>query len=338
MTSGRSTYLAGNIGVPYLELLPKLTKSDLVVLELSSFQLIDIEKSPHIAMVVNITTDHLDWHKNREEYVRAKENIVRFQTKDDFAVLMRDYDTPASFAGKTKSKVLWASIQGEVEGAYVSDGKIFLNVPARNAASIASAGGDQVVQVGKVDKLLLRGKHNWENVATAIAAARLAGATLVGIRKAIFSFKGLPHRLELVGTYNGITFYNDSFATSPTPVLAAVDSFTEPVILILGGSSKGLSYEEFGKELANRKHVKAVLIIGEVGPEIEESLRNANFSGKIVAGGKSMGEIVKTTVSHAAWGDVVLLSPATASFDMFKDYKDRGDQFKEEVRKLETIV
>lgn len=318
---GKSVYLAGNIGKPYLELLPLLKPDDFVILELSSFQLIDIERSPHIAVVLNITTDHLDWHKDREEYVAAKENIVRFQTQEDYAVLMKDYETPASFAQKTRAAVYWASVKEQARGAYVLHGKIVVNI-------------DKEEEVGSVDKLLLRGRHNWENVAAATCASYLAGATVEGIKKGVFSFKGLPHRLELVGTHNGITFYNDSFATSPAPVLAAVASFTEPVILILGGSSKGLSYEEFGKELANRKHIKAVLIIGEVGPEIQKAMKEGGFTGKIVAGGKNMVEIVQNAAYHAQPGDVVLLSPAAASFDMFKDYKDRGEQFKKEVGRL----
>ncbi len=317
-TGGKTVYLAGNIGTPYLELLEKLKSSDTVVLELSSFQLLDIKKSPHIAVVLNITTDHLDWHKDREEYVRAKENIVRFQTQKDYAVLIKDYETPASFAQKTKAQVCWASAKEQVRGVYVLHGKIVVNI-------------DKKEEVGSVDKLLLRGRHNWENVTAAACASYLAGATVEGIRKGVFSFKGLPHRLELVGTYNGITFYNDSFATSPAPVLAAVASFTEPVILILGGSSKGLSYDEFGKELANKKQVKAVLIIGEVGPEIQKALEVGGFTGKIVVGGKNMVEIVQNAITLAQTGDVVLLSPAAASFDMFRDYKDRGEQFKEVV-------
>lgn len=319
--SGRTSYLAGNIGYPYLELLTKLTRSDLVTLELSSFQLIDTVKSPHIAVVINISTDHLDWHKDRNEYVKAKENIVKFQTKNDLAVLMKDYQTPASFAQKTKGKVYWASIKQKVRGSYVNNGIIYLNV-------------DEKTLIGPTDKLLLRGRHNWENVTCAVVASYLAGATLEGIKKAVFSFRGLPHRLELVGVVNGVSFYNDSFATSPGPVLAAVHSFSEPMILILGGSSKGLDYQALGKELSKLPNLKAVLIIGEVGGEIKRELMKSGFRGKLTEGGKNMREIIKNTISLAKSGDVVLLSPAAASFDMFKNYKDRGMQFNQEVLKL----
>lgn len=321
VASGKTSYLAGNIGTPYLELLTKLKKSDVVVLEMSSFQLIDIEKSPHVAVVINITTDHMDWHTNREEYVEAKTNIVHYQTKNDFAVLMRDYETSASFEKYAKGQVLWASIKGGVRGAYVAGGKIWLNV-------------DKPVEIGEVDKLILRGRHNWENVVCAIPAAYVCGATITGIKKAVFSFKGLPHRLEKVGEVGGITFYNDSFATSPGPTLAAVRSFNEPIILILGGSSKKLSYKEMAEELTKTKNLKAVLVIGEVGPEIRRELEKVGYAGKLIEGGKDMKEVVSNAVSVANSGDVVILSPAAASFDMFKDYKDRGKQFMEEVTRL----
>ncbi|MBI4058705.1 UDP-N-acetylmuramoyl-L-alanine--D-glutamate ligase [Candidatus Microgenomates bacterium] len=319
--SGKNTYLAGNIGTPYLELLSHLTRSDLVVLEMSSFQLIDIERSPHIAVVLNITTDHLDWHKNREEYVQAKENIVRFQTEKDFVVLMKDYETPCSFAPKTKAEVFWASIKEEVKGGYIKKGKIVLNV-------------EKAVEIGSVDKLLLLGTHNWENIVLATCAAKLAGATVEGIKQAVFTFAGLPHRLELAGEYQGIKFYNDSFATSPTPTLAAVNSFSKPLILILGGSSKGLDYTEMARKLAAKKNVKAIIYMGEVGGQIKQDLENAGFKGQLIGGGKNMAEIIKNAAQIAESGDIVLLSPSAASFDMFKDYKDRGEQFKKAVRQL----
>lgn len=315
VNSGKFVYLAGNIGIPYLELLPKLAQSDVVILELSSFQLIDIEYSPHIAAVLNITADHLDWHKNENEYLTAKENIVRFQNKNDFAVITKDYKTPASFSKKTEAKVYWTSIKEEVKGGYVVDGKIFLNV-------------DKALEVGRVGDLQLLGKHNWENVASAVCASYLAGATVKGIKKGVFSFTGLPHRLEKVATINGITFYNDSFATSPAPTLAAVNAFEKPVILILGGSGKNLSYGEMARDLSKKTNLKAVLVIGEVGQEIENELTAAGYRGKIIKGGRDMSQIIKNAVSVSESGDVVLLSPSAASFDMFLDYKDRGDQFR----------
>lgn len=319
--SGKSAYVAGNIGKPYLELLGSLKKTDVVVLELSSFQLIDIKKSPHIAVVLNITTDHLDWHKDREEYVLAKQSIVKFQTEKDYAIVAFDYSDPFSFTNLTKAKVYRFSTKAETEGAFVLDGKIILNIDSKE-------------NLGSVEKLLLRGEHNWENIAAASVSAKLAGATTAGIKKAIFSFSGLEHRLELVGNFSEISFYNDSFATSPLPSLAAVRAFAEPVILILGGSSKGFSYKEFGRDLALQKNLKTVIVIGETAPEIKSALVESGFYGQIIDGGENMEEVVKTALGMAKSGDVVLLSPAAASFDMFKDYKDRGNQFKDCVRGL----
>lgn len=333
--SGKSVYLAGNIGTPYLELLDHLNENDIVVLELSSFQLIDINKSPHIAVVLNITTDHLDWHSTREEYVWAKCNIVKLQNKNDYAVLAWDYGDPRAMGGLTKGRVYYFTAKQETSSAYFSTKEEVEGAYVREREIILKVG--EVWEVGEVDKLLLRGEHNWENVTAAAVAAKLGGATRDGIKKAVFSFRGLPHRLELVGTYKGVTFYNDSFATSPLPSLAAVRAFDEPVIIILGGSRKGFSYTDFGRDLSSQKNLKAVLVIGETGPEIKKSLEDEGFVGVIREGGENMKEIVRSCFRMARAGDVVILSPAAASFDMFKDYKDRGQQFKEWVRHLSRI-
>jgi len=313
--SGKEVFLAGNIGKPYLELLPKLTKKSWVVLELSSFQLIDLHKSPRIAAVLNITVDHLDWHRNVGEYIMAKSNIVRYQTEKDFAVVNFDYSTSRNFEKLTKGKVFYFSRREKVKGCYVKDKKIILAV------------GRKENFIGDTDKLLLRGEHNWENITCAVCASRLAGASLAAIRKVVFSFKGLEHRLEFVGKFRGISFYNDSFATNPQPTIAAINSFFEPLVVILGGSDKGLDYTELGEEIV-RKKVKGVVLIGQIAPKIEKSLKRAGFLGEIRKGAKNMEMIVRQAVSLAKEGDVVLLSPGTASFDMFRNYKDRGEQFK----------
>lgn len=321
-SSGVNSYLAGNIGKPYLELLDHLNENDIVVLELSSFQLIDAQISPHIAVVINITTDHLDWHKDREEYILAKQNIVHFQEESDFAVLAKDYEDSLSFERLTRAEVYYFSTEENVKGSYVEDGVIYLNE------------NESTDGIGKVENLVIRGKHNWENVCAAVISSRLAGATVDGIKKAVFSFKGLPHRIELVGEKNDITFYNDSFATSPSPSLAAVRAFEEQVVVILGGSAKGFSYREFGQDLAKQENLKAAIVIGQTGPEIKEALLSAGYAGQILEGGGNMEGIIKTAMSVANPGDVVLLSPAAASFDMFKDYKDRGNQFKVCIKRL----
>ena len=301
--AGEDVYLAGNIGKPYLELLPKLNKDSFVVMELSSFQLIDMDKSPYIAVVLNITTDHLDWHKNREEYVEAKKNIIRYQTALDWAVINEEYETPKSFAKETKAKVILFSKQ-ELPEKYKKN-------------------------------LLLRGEHNWENVAAAVSVAKILKISDRDILGVLSTFKGLEHRLELVGVKDGRSFYNDSFATGPQPTIAAIKSFTEPLTLIFGGYDKGLDYEELCQEISQRKNINNIILIGDIRERLKKELNKKGFSGKIIDLEHSlMGKIVETAYKNTSKGGVILLSPAAASFDMFKDYKDRGNQFKKAVWSL----
>ena len=301
--AGKDVYLAGNIGVPFLQLLPKLNKKSIVILELSSFQLIDLEISPHIAVVLNITLDHMDWHKNREEYTDAKKNIVRYQSASDWAILNEEYEVSRSFAKDTKAKVVFFS-KNRLEDKFKKN-------------------------------LLLRGEHNLENIAAAVAVAKVLETEDKIILEVLSNFKGLEHRLEPVGKIDGVTFYNDSFATGPQPTIAAIKSFTEPTTIILGGSEKGLDYEELGREITKAKNIKTVIIIGQVGPKIIKGLKDAKYRRSIVNLKTSpMQKIVACAYRNTPRGGVVLLSPAAASFDMFADYKDRGNQFKKAVLSL----
>lgn len=321
--TGMDTFLAGNIGKPVLGLLPYLTKKSVVVLELSSFQLMDLTKSPHIAVVLNITTDHMDWHKNRKEYVEAKTQIARHQGKKDFAVLNFDYKDSKSFEKLTKAHKLYFSRTKVVEGCYVKNRSIILDI------------GDNKIVIGETGKLLLRGEHNWENVCASCLGAYLAGASIDSIKQTVFSFKGLEHRLELVGTVKGINFYNDSFSTNPQTTIAAIKSFSEPMTLILGGSDKGLNYDELGMVISNTKNINAVVLIGFISDIIKKSLLKYNFNGNLIElGSLDIKEVISKCIEYTPYGGVVVLSPATASFDMFKDYKDRGNQFKEAVKRL----
>lgn len=313
----QDVYLGGNIGQPMLSLLPKLKSNSFVVLELSSFQLLDFDKSPHLAVVLFITSEHLDYHKDKDEYIQAKANIVRHQKKEDFAVLNADNLTSSSFTTLTPAKTFFFSRKKKVNGTYVRKGKIVLFEEL----------------VGETRNLKLRGEHNWENVSAAILTSSLAGAGLKAIKKAIFSFTGLEHRLELVRRLKGIEFYNDSFSTTPETAIAAIKAFTEPIILIAGGSEKGSDYTELGKEIS-RSTVKTLILIGEMAGRIKEACQKAEFKGQIIEQAKNMSQIVNLAFKEASFGDVVLLSPACASFDMFKNYKDRGEQFKKYVQAL----
>lgn len=315
--AGKKVFLAGNIGEPALQLLSKLDKKSWVILELSSFQLQDLDKNPQIAVVLFITSEHLDYHKNTAEYIEAKTNIVRYQKKSNFCVLNADSLVSASFSKLTPARVYFFSRQQKTNGAYIKNKKIYVF--------------DQLI--GSVSEIKLRGEHNWDNVCAAATAGKLVGIDNESIKKVIFSFSGLEHRLELVREKKGISFYNDSFSTTPETAIAAIKSFNQPIILIAGGSEKGSNYVQLGQEIAENP-VKILILIGQMAKKIKEAALNAGFSGKVIEDLNSMKEIVETAFQEAKIGDVVLLSPACASFGMFANYKDRGKQFKKYVKAL----
>lgn len=322
--SGCDTYLAGNIGTAYLELLSKLKKYSITVLEMSSFQLIDIKKSPDVSVVLNITSDHMDWHKDQAEYIKAKENIVKFQTKSSISVINEDYDISKSFAKKTKAKIRFFSKTNVPKiGAYLEND--FLKY----------TDGVSTSEYGNRFGLLLRGEHNLENVLAAITATKALGVSDEIIKDVVHSFRGLEHRLELVANVGGVSFYNDSFATGPQPTIAAIKSFTEPLTVILGGSEKFLDYTGLCKLISKTRNVKNIVLIGDIGKKIGDSIMKFNYKGKLIRLDKSsMQKIVLTSFKNTPKGGVVLLSPAAASFDMFKNYKERGQKFKDAVLAL----
>jgi UDP-N-acetylmuramoylalanine--D-glutamate ligase len=323
LNSGKDAYLGGNIGIPAISFLEKLKNDSLVVLELSSFQLQSLKTSPHIAVVLNITQDHLDYHKTVVEYREAKEHIVKFQSDKDFAVINADYSITKKMAEKTKAQVFFVSKNQKTNGSFVDEDGVITLVTAKGEDKLLNA-----------NDLLLRGRHNLENVTAAVMAGYLAGATADKIIESLKEFKGLEHRLELVDEIRNIKYYNDSFSTVPETAIAAINSFEEPIVLIAGGSYKGSDYRDLGKTIAE-KNVKAVILIGEMGPEIAKSIPK-NYHGMLISGLEKMAEIVKKATETATVGDVVLLSPACASFGLFANYKDRGQQFKREVLKLRS--
>lgn len=300
--SGKTVYLAGNIGKPTLKLLPKLKASDWVCLELSSFQLHDLTRSPHIAVVLNVTSEHLDVHKDTKEYCQAKTNILKYQKAADYAVINADYATTKKLARLTPAKIHWFSRRR-------------LNLDA--------------------SRIKLRGKHNLENIAAAMTTAKLAGAAEENILKTVYRFKGLEHRLELVRTVGGVAFYNDSFSTTPETAVAAIKSFSERITLILGGSDKGSDYRQLGRVIVKTNNLINLILIGKMAGEIRLAIEAAgSFSGQIITGLTNMREIVKNSRRISRPGSVVVLSPACASFDMFLNYQDRGEQFKYWVKQL----
>ncbi len=318
--AGKDAYLGGNIGVAPLTFLDRLQPSSIVVLELSSFQLQDMTKSPHIGVMLMITSEHLDHHATLEEYVDAKRNLLRFQTQDDFAIVNRDYPASNESDIDANGKVFYISRERETNnGCFAFQGSV---VVRRN---------DNDDEIIKISEIALPGKHNLENICAAVMAARLAEVSTKYIVHVLQTFTGLPHRLELVAEKKGVQYFDDSFSTTPETAIAAIESFDQPKILILGGSSKGSDFMQLGKVIRESDSIKAIIGFGDEWEEIKASIGNLTKQGLFIEGATSMPQIVKAAAKLAQKGDVVLLSPACASFDMFKDYKDRGEQFKKEV-------
>lgn len=315
-------FLGGNIGNPPLEFLDKLDKDSKVVLELSSFQLIDLEKSPHIAVMLMTTVEHLDYHKDVYEYIEAKRNIFRYQSADDYAIVNQDYPASNESDIEGEAPVYRVSRAREVleEGCYVDNEEIKLKIK------------NEKLKIIKIDEVALPGKHNLENAAAASMAAVISGVDLPTIKHVLKTFKGLPHRIEFVATVRGVSYYDDSFSTTPETAIAAIESFSEPKILILGGSSKNSDFNELGQIISNSDSIKAIIGIGEEWSRIRLKIKDNRL--RIIEGLRDTKSIVETASKIAEVGDVVLLSPACASFDMFKNYKDRGNQFKEKVKSL----
>jgi UDP-N-acetylmuramoylalanine--D-glutamate ligase len=321
-----NVYAAGNIGLPPVTLLERLTKDDWVVLELSSFQLQDVTTSPHIAVVLNVSIDHLDHHRDEAEYISAKKNIVRYQKPDDALVVHLDSLTSTMFADETPATAYFYSREKSVDhGAYVEralgDDHIVLRMPGQSEAVIC-----------KVDEVPLVGPYNLENVTAAITAAALAGAGVESIKNGVVGFAGLAHRLQLVAETAGVRYYDDSKSTTPDSTIAAILSFDQPVILIVGGSSKGADFTELVEQITSSQ-VRSVITLGPEGEQITRLLEEYDAPQTVVSGG-TMQETVLLAAALAEPGDVVLLSPAAASFHAFKSAEDRGDQFQAAVRAL----
>ena len=321
----KNAYLGGNIGKPPLDFLDTLNQQSIAVLELSSFQLQDITKSPHIAVVLMITSEHLDYHGDVDNYIDAKRNILRFQTKNDFAILNRDYVVTNESDIYTDGKVFLVSRERKVEdGCFVNAGAIWLRIE------------DKEKKIIDTSDIRIPGKHNWENACAASMAATLFGVSIENIKSVLRTFKGLEHRLEFVREVNGVQYYDDSIATNPESAIAGIESFNSPKILILGGVTEGSSFDILGEVIIKDPSIKAIIGIGKEWKTIKSAIER-NYPPKhllFIEGAASMHQIVQAASKIAKPGDIVLLSPACKSFDMFKSYKDRGEQFKREVAKL----
>lgn len=324
---GLNVYLGGNIGDPPIAFLDELKNEDVVVLELSSFQLHDLGKSPHYAVLLNTTIDHLDYHADREEYMEAKENLLIHQAKSSVAVMNKDYEYVKYYESLVKGKLMLVSRKDKVEnGAYEKNGEIFY------------CGEKKCEKIMNASEIGLIGSHNLENVMPAIIISKEFKVTTKDIVKVVKEFKGLPHRLEFVKEVNGVKFYNDSFATTTETSMAAVDSFTQPTILIAGGYDKGLNYDEWAVKILTKPSLHTVILIGVLADKMENCLLEAEKKLGAAVGSPTkiirrdgLEEAVVEAYAEAEEGSVVVMSPAAASFDMFKNYKERGERFREYV-------
>ena len=315
--AGRKTLVGGNIGTPAISFADRSTDDSWIVLEISSFQLETIETfHPHIAVVLNITPDHLDRHRTFENYAAAKARIFENQTAGDFAVFNADNDPCVALASQTKAQVRWFSRLKEV----------------RNGAFIR---GDRIVwrdakaerEIMPVSEIGLKGAHNVENVLAAVTVGMLAEIEPAQIRRAVAEFKAVEHRLEYVATIGGVEYYNDSKATNVDATIKALESFPGGIHLILGGKDKGSDYSVLNDLL--RERVKRVYTIGAAAAKIESQAHGA----EIVSAG-TLDAAVRRASEAAVPGEIVLLAPACASFDQFDSYEHRGRVFKDLVRQL----
>jgi len=312
--SGKTVWLGGNIGTPLLPLVRQMKAEDFAVVELSSFQLMDMTRSPQRAIITNLAPNHLDIHKDMEEYVDSKKNIFRYQDEAGLLILNADNDITAGFRGNGETRFF-----SRREEAYVclKDGVIF-------------RGGEPVL---KTADILIPGVHNIENYMAAIAMVEglVEDET---IRQVAKNFGGVEHRIELVRIKDGVKFYNDSIASSPSRTIAGLRSFSEKVLLIAGGYDKHIPYDVLGPEIC--AHVKHVFLCGATAPQIRAAVENcADFHGQVaMTDCGNFENAVRTAAAAAGDGDIVLMSPASASFDEFKNFMVRGEFFKKIVKEL----
>jgi len=319
---GLPTLVGGNIGTPAISLAGRAKPETVTVLEISSFQLETVQTfRPKVAVVLNVTPDHLDRHRTFEIYTNAKARIFENQQGSDFAVLNADDATCVAMAARTRAQVFWFSRQKEVQqGAWVREA----NIVFRDAK-----GQREVLQVSEIP---LKGAHNLENVLAAVCVGMLMGCATDKIREGVRNFRAVEHRLEFVATINGVDYFNDSKATNVDATIKALESFPANIHLILGGKDKGSDYTVLNDLL--RKRVKRVYTIGAAAAKIESQIVSSKNGGPELVHSQTLENAIRGAHAAAKPGDTVLLAPACASFDQFKSYEHRGKVFKEIVQGL----
>ena len=321
--SGKKVFLGGNIGTPLFTKLDKMRPKDIVVLELSSFQLMEMDVSPDIAVITNITPNHLNIHKDYEEYIDSKKNIFKYQNENGILILNYDNEITRNCGKEAKGKVIYFSSKEKLDNGYIVDE----NVIKKCDDSIRT-------HILNTDEVKLRGRHNYENIATALAATQ----NLVDIDsavKAVKKFTAVEHRLEFVRELDGVKWYNDSASSSPTRTISGLNAFDEKITLIAGGYDKNLDYEPIAKPIIEK--VNNLILMGQTSGKIfdcvKKELEKENKELPIYMC-DSLEDVINTARKVTKEGEIVLFSPASASFDMFKNAVERGLKFKEIVKKL----
>ena len=321
--AGYNTFLGGNIGTPLFTKLLDMKPEDILVLELSSFQLMGMEISPDIAVITNITPNHLNIHKDYEEYIEAKKNIFKYQDEKGVLVLNYDNEITRNCEKEANGKVIFFSSKNKLDNGYIVDEDVIKECEDKIRKHILN-----------VEDVILRGNHNYQNIATAIAATSSLVDMDIAV-DAIKEFKPVEHRIEFIRELGGVKWYNDSASSSPSRTLSGINAFKEDIILIAGGYDKNLDYTPLAKPIIEK--VKSLILIGQTSGKIFDAVKlelekeNKEIDIHMC---ESLEETIKLAKKVAKPGQVVLFSPASASFDMFKNFADRGNQFKELVKKI----
>lgn len=321
--AGYNAYLGGNIGYPLFTKLEQMQEDDIIVLELSSFQLMNMTVSPDISVITNVSPNHLNIHKDYEEYIEAKKNIFKNQKEDGILVLNYDNEITRECKKEANGKVIYFSSKEKLDNGIIVDNEVIKECEDRLRKHIINT-----------KEIHLRGMHNYENVSAAIAATK-SFVDMDTIVEAVKNFKGVSHRIELIRELDGVKWYNDSIGTSPTRTMAGLKSFEEEIVLIAGGYDKHLEYEPLAKPIVDK--VKALILIGQTSVKIREAVEK-----ELQSQGKQLDiyqcnefpQIVEVAREVAKSGQVVLFSPASASFDLFKNFEERGNTFKKLVNDL----
>jgi len=321
--AGKKVYVGGNIGTPLLDKVEKINKDDYVVLELSSFQLMTMKERINRAAITNVAPNHLDYHKNYEEYIEAKSNIFRGQTKEDILVLNEDNEFTPRYEKQAKGIVRKFSLEKETNALYYMDGAIYSRLM------------DNKQKVIDVDKIKLVGMHNVANICTA-GSLVLDITGIDPIVKVCKEFGGVEHRMELVRELDGVKWYNDSIASSPSRTIAGLKAFKQPIILIAGGYDKHIPYDVMGPYLMDK--VKLMILVGTTSPKIrksaEDEAKKRGVDPMPIVEFDNLKDAIEYAKSNSKSGDIVAMSPASASFDLYKNFEVRGNLFKKYVNEL----